>query len=89
MIQVKRLDGQDMILNAELIFSIQKTPDTLICFTTGERLMVREDMNEVMARVMEYRRTIHISLPQLLEQEEEEEALAITNEITPAFSEEH
>ena len=88
MIQVKRLDGQDMILNAELIFSIQKTPDTLIRFTTGERLMVREDMNEIMGKVMEYRRTIHTPLPQLLE-EEEEEALAITNEITPAFSEEH
>ena len=87
MIQIKRLDGQEMILNAELIFTIQKTPDTLICFTTGERLMVREDMDEVMARVMEYRRTIHIPLPHLLE--EKEEALAITNEITPAFSEEH
>ena len=86
MIQVKRLDGQDMILNAELIFSIQKTPDTLIRFTTGERLMVREDMNEIMGKVMEYRRTIHTPLPQLLE---EEGALAITNEITPAFSEEH
>jgi flagellar protein FlbD len=76
-----------MILNAELIFSIQKTPDTLISFTTGERLMVREDMNEIMIKVMEYRRTIHIPLPHLLE--EEEEALDVTSETTPAFSEEH
>ena len=86
MIQVKRLDGQDMILNAELIFSIQKTPDTLIRFTTGERLMVREDMNEIMGKVMEYRRTIHTPLPHLLEEEEE---IDVTSEITPAFSEEH
>ena len=49
--------------------------------------MVREDMNEIMSKVMEYRRTIHIPLPHLLE--EEEEAIAITNQITPAFSEEH
>jgi flagellar protein FlbD len=87
MIQVKRLDGQDMILNAELIFSIQKTPDTLIHFTTGERLMVREDMDEIMSKVMEYRRTIHTPLPHLLDKEED--ALDITSEITPAFSEEH
>ena len=63
MIQVKRLDGQDMILNAELIFSIQKTPDTLICFTTGERLMVQEEMKEDMDKVMLYRRTVNTAPP--------------------------
>ena len=87
MIQVKRLDGQDMILNAELIFSIQKTPDTLICFTTGERLMVREDMKEIMDKVMLYRRTINTALPHLLD--EEDEALDATNDSNPAFAEEH
>ena len=87
MIQVKRLDGQDMILNAELIFSIQKTPDTLICFTTGERLMVQEEMNEIMEKVMLYRRTVNTALPHLLN--EDDEALDSTNDLNPAFAEEH
>ena len=87
MIQVKRLDGQDMILNAELIFSIQKTPDTLISFTTGERLMVQEEMTEVMEKVMLYRRTINAALPHLLENDDE--TLDTRNDLNPAFSEEH
>lgn len=69
MIQVKRLDGQEMILNAELIFSIQKTPDTLITFTTGERLMVLEEIDDIMTKVISYRRYVNTPLPHVLEED--------------------
>ena len=68
MIQVKRLDGQEMILNAELIFSIQKTPDTLISFTTGERLMVKESLEDILSKVIDSRRHINAPLPHVVEE---------------------
>ena len=67
MIQVKRLDGQEMILNAELI-QHSKTPDTLISFTTGERLMVKESLEDVLNKVIDYRRHINAPLPHVVEE---------------------
>ena len=70
MIQVTRLDGREMILNAELIFSIQQTPDTLVAFTTGERLMVKDTLEEVMSKVIDYRRHINALLPHVIHEVE-------------------
>jgi flagellar protein FlbD len=42
------------VLNAELIRFIDARPDTYITLTTGERLIVRESVEEVVRRAMEY-----------------------------------
>ncbi|MBU8921023.1 MAG: flagellar FlbD family protein [Bacteroidales bacterium] len=55
MIKVTRLDGRQLIVNADLIEEIEETPDTIISFTTGRKIMVRETLDEVLNRVMEYR----------------------------------
>ena len=58
MISVTRLDGAEIILNADLVESIEPTPDTLICLANGSKLLVRETPDEVVHRVIEFRRAL-------------------------------
>jgi flagellar protein FlbD len=58
MINVTRLSGRPLIVNAELIRFIEQTPDTLITLTSGDKLLVKEPMEEVVRRAIEYARSI-------------------------------
>ena len=58
MIALTRLNGQQFVINAERIRYVEKTPDTLICTDDGERLMVKEPLQEVIRRTIEYARLI-------------------------------
>ena len=58
MIEVTRLNGAPIVVNAELIKFIEATPDTLISLTSGEKIMVKEPVDVVSARVLEYRHQI-------------------------------
>ncbi len=54
MIRLTRLNGDEFILNAELIRYVERCPDTLITLTNGETLMVREPLDEVVRRTVTY-----------------------------------
>ncbi|MCM8746338.1 flagellar FlbD family protein [Thermomicrobium sp. CFH 73360] len=56
MIAVTRLDGTRVVVNAELIETIEAVPETVIVLVTRRRIMVREPVNEVVERVLAYRR---------------------------------
>lgn len=58
MITLTRLNGQRFVMNAEKIRYVEETPDTVICSDTGEKLMVRETLQEVMRRAIDYARAI-------------------------------
>jgi flagellar protein FlbD len=58
MIALTRLNGQPFVVNADKIRYVESTPDTLVCCDTGERLMVKESLQEVMRRAIEYARII-------------------------------
>jgi len=58
MITVTRLNGQTIVINAEKIRYIEATPDTLICTDHGEKVMVRESLQEVVRRSIDYARVI-------------------------------
>lgn len=60
MIKLTRLDGEPFVLNAELIRYIEARPDTFITLTTGERVVVAETMDEVMARAIAYQQNKHL-----------------------------
>lgn len=49
----------DFILNAEIIETIEETPDTVITLLNGKKLIVDQPMDEVVRRVMTYRRALH------------------------------
>jgi flagellar protein FlbD len=53
-IKLSRLNGKEFLLNAELIRYVEECPDTTITLTTGDRLIVRESMEEVLRRVIAY-----------------------------------
>ena len=55
MIEVTRLNGTPVVLNADLIEFVESTPDTLVSLTTGRKLMVREPVDDVVRRAVEYR----------------------------------
>ena len=58
MIALTRLNGQQFVINAEKIRYLESTPDTLVCCDTGEKLMVKESLQEVIRRAIDYARTI-------------------------------
>ena len=58
MIALTRLNGQAFVINAEKIRYVEATPDTVICCDHGEKMMVREKLEEVMRRAIEYARVI-------------------------------
>lgn len=59
MIKVTRLNHSELVVNAELIETVEATPDTVITLTSGKKLVVSEDVEEIVRRVMEYRRDVH------------------------------
>jgi len=59
MIEIKKLGDQIIILNSDLIETIEATPDTMIVLTTGRKIVVKDSVDEVLKKVIEYRRSIH------------------------------
>ena len=58
MISVTRLGGTEVVINTDLIVTVEKTPDTVITLTTGDRIMVRESVEDVVARAAEFRHRV-------------------------------
>jgi flagellar protein FlbD len=58
MITLTRLNGQPFVINAEKIRYVEQTPDTVVCCDTGEKLMVKENLQEVISKAIEYARII-------------------------------
>ena len=58
MIRVTRLNGKDLIVNADLILSVEETPDTVMTFTNRDKIVVKEKPDEVVRRVIEYQRSV-------------------------------
>jgi flagellar protein FlbD len=55
-ILLTRLDGKELIVNADQILTVEATPDTVILLAGGLHLMVRESPDEVVDRAVAYRR---------------------------------
>lgn len=58
MITLHRLNGDEMTLNAELILTVEASPDTHILMMDRRRVLVSESVEEVIDAVIEYRRLI-------------------------------
>jgi len=56
MIRVTKLDGTPMMLNADWIQMIERTPDTLITLTTGYTLLVRDHIEDLVRAYKKYKR---------------------------------
>ncbi len=58
MIYVTRLDGSQLVVNADLIETVEHTADTVITLLDGKKLVVKTHVDEVVDRVIGYRQTI-------------------------------
>lgn len=59
MIEVKRLNDSVITINSDLIEFVECTPDTLISLTTGKKILVKDTVDEVVKKVIKYRRSIN------------------------------
>jgi flagellar protein FlbD len=58
MIHLTRLNHTPVVLNCDLIEHVDTTPDTVISLTTGQKLIVLESAEEIIERVVRFRRLI-------------------------------
>ena len=58
MIRLTRINHVPLVLNSDLIEHVEVTPDTVIAMTTGQKFMVAESAEEVIRKVIEFRRLI-------------------------------
>lgn len=74
MVRLHRLNGQEVVINAELIESVESHPDTVILLATGNRCVVQESVSEVIQRVVEYRKSVYVGAAYVPEYLKEREA---------------
>jgi flagellar protein FlbD len=59
MIKLTRLNNKEFYLNIDLIEFIESTPDTVITTTTGKKLVVLENIDEIINEIVEFRKRIN------------------------------
>jgi flagellar protein FlbD len=62
MIQVTRINRTPLVLNSDLIEHVEATPDTVISLTNGQKFMVLESADEVIRKVIRFRKEIQTDL---------------------------
>ena len=63
MITVTRLNGKSIVVNAELVRSVEENPDTTITLINGDHIIVQERMAVVVDKAIEYGRSLRRMLP--------------------------
>ncbi len=54
MIKLTRLNGSELMVNSDLIETVEETPDTVITLTTGHKYIVSEPAALIVKRVLQY-----------------------------------
>jgi flagellar protein FlbD len=57
-IRLTRLNQVPLVVNSDLIEHVEITPDTVIALTTGQKILVRETADEIIERVVGFRRAV-------------------------------
>ncbi len=63
MITVTRLNGKALVVNAELIRSIEENPDTTITLINGDHIIVKEPMQQIIEKAVDYGRSMRTLIP--------------------------
>ena len=56
MVELTRLNGSILVVNAEMIETLEATPDTVVTLVNGKKMIVKESTDEVIERIVTYRR---------------------------------
>lgn len=71
MIRVKKLNQAELVINADLIEFVEANPDVVITLTTGNKVVVRDTMEDIINKVIEYKGAINKVLLQSLKNAQE------------------
>jgi flagellar protein FlbD len=88
MIELTRLNGKAMVLNSDLIKSAEASPDTMLTLINGEKLIVREELAEVLERALLYRAQLLAAVARRLGESGDIQRLAALSSLDLAGSEE-
>ena len=58
MINLTKLNDSRIVINSDLIEFVEALPDTIITLTTGQKIMVKESVEDVVNKIVEYKRNI-------------------------------
>ena len=71
MIKVTRLNGSQLYVNAEKVYFVESTPDTVVSLANGEKVLVRESPEQLLAAIIAYQRRVRAPLEPRPEAKEE------------------
>ena len=58
MIKITRLNDKEIVLNCDLILTVEANPDTTITVTTGNKYIVKESVEDIISLTKQYKRDI-------------------------------
>ena len=58
MINLTKLNDSKIVINSDLIEFVEALPDTIVTLTTGKKIMVKESVEDVVNKIVEYKRNI-------------------------------
>lgn len=58
MIELTRLNNSQIMINCELIETVEENPDTVITLTTGKKFVVKESRQDIRNLVISYKQKI-------------------------------
>jgi flagellar protein FlbD len=71
MIKLTRLQGKEFYLNAELIETIESTPDTVVTLINGTKYIVKETIEDVIKEITNYKKEVGYGFLKILTKEQE------------------
>ncbi|MDF2550445.1 MAG: flagellar protein FlbD [Chlamydiales bacterium] len=69
MIKVTKFSGEEIWINPEQLKTLEKGGDTIVTLTSGERLLVKERVEEIVSAFIAYKQKIHQRLPQVVDED--------------------
>ncbi|MBE5855954.1 MAG: flagellar protein FlbD [Lachnospiraceae bacterium] len=58
MIEVTKMNGQKLLINPDLMEMVEETPDTVVTFTTGRKIIIKESRQDLKNLVKSYRKDV-------------------------------
>jgi flagellar protein FlbD len=58
MIAVKKINGEEIVVNSDLIETIEFSPHAVMSLTTGVKIIVDETREDILRKIIEYKRSV-------------------------------
>ena len=71
MIALKKLNKEEIVINADLVEMIEAIPETMISLTTGRKFTVRDSIEDVIKKIIRYKQLTHQTI-ELVPKEEKQ-----------------